>query len=127
MNYLIDTHVIIWHLHEFDKLSNEASKILDDPKMSKFISQASLIELSIKMSLGKITLECDWNDLFYYFNKAGWTIIPFRNVDFTTLSSLTWHHGDPFDRLMACQAINQKLKLISKDSIFDSYGVTRIW
>ena len=71
MNYLIDTYVIIWHLHEYHKLSNEANKILDDPKMSKFISQASLIELSIKMSLGKITLQCDWNDLFYYFNKAG--------------------------------------------------------
>ena len=127
MNYLIDTHVIIWHLHEYHKLSNEANKILDDPKMSKFISQASLIELSIKMSLGKITLQCDWNDLFYYFNKAGWTILTFRNVDFITLSSLTLHHGDPFDRLIACQAINQKLKLISKDNIFDTYGVDRIW
>jgi PIN domain nuclease of toxin-antitoxin system len=71
--------------------------------------------------------QCEWNDLFYYFNKAGWTILPFRNVDFITLSSLTLHHGDPFDRLMACQAINQKMKLISKDIIFDSYGVTRIW
>jgi PIN domain nuclease of toxin-antitoxin system len=127
MNYLIDTHAIIWHLNEYDKLSNEASNILDDPKMTKFISQASLIELSIKMSLGKIKLQCDWDDLLYYFNKAGWTIIPFHNVDFITLSTLTLHHGDPFDRLMACQAINQKLQLISKDSIFDTYGVDRIW
>ena len=47
MNYLIDTHAIIWHLNEYDKLSNEASNIMDDPIMTKFISQASLIELSI--------------------------------------------------------------------------------
>jgi PIN domain nuclease of toxin-antitoxin system len=83
--------------------------------------------MAIKVSLGKLKLPCEWDELFFQFNKIGWSILPFRNVDFARLSKLPFHHGDPFDRLMACQCLNQKLDIISKDPIFEKHKIKRIW
>jgi PIN domain nuclease of toxin-antitoxin system len=42
-------------------------------------------------------------------------------------ATLPWHHRDPFDRLLAAQALDEKLSLVSRDSVFDRYGIRRIW
>ena len=127
MNHLIDTHTLLWYLDADKKLSENALNTIEDPNNRIFISQATLIEMAIKVNLGKLKLPCDWDELFFQFNKIGWAILPFRNVDFARLSTLPIHHGDPFDRLMVCQCINQKLDIISKDPIFEKHKIKRIW
>lgn len=127
MKYLIDTHTFLWHLNGAIQLSPAARKILDNPKNENFISQASLIELSIKLNLGKLELLSNWDDLFFYFENANWGILPITNADIVLLSSLPLHHGDPFDRLLICQAQVQNIAIVSKDATFDRYGINRIW
>jgi PIN domain nuclease of toxin-antitoxin system len=127
MNHLIDTHTLLWYLNADKKLSKNALHTIEDPNNRIFISQATLFEMAIKVSLGKLKLPCEWDELFFQFNKIGWSILPFRNVDFARLSKLPFHHGDPFDRLIACQCLNQKLDIISKDPIFEKHKIKRIW
>lgn len=127
MKYLIDTHTFLWHLNATTQLSQTAKKILDDPENRNFVSQASLIELSIKLNLGKLKLLSSWDDLFFYFEKAHWELLPITNAEIIRLSTLPLHHGDPFDRILICQAQMQDMALISKDAAFDHYGIKRIW
>ena len=127
MNYIFDTHAVLWYLNDDAKLSPKVSNIMEISTHKGFISQATLFEMSIKISLGKLEIPCSWEDIFFYFNKANWSILGLRNADFVALSALPFHHGDPFDRLIACQALNQNMTLLSKDTIFDSYGVSQIW
>lgn len=127
MKYLIDTHSFLWHLNATTQLSKTAKEILDNPENENYISQASLIELAIKLNLGKLKLLSNWNDLFFYFENANWRLLPISNADIIQLSNLTMHHGDPFDRILVCQAQILNMAMISKDAAFDQYGIKRIW
>jgi PIN domain nuclease of toxin-antitoxin system len=127
MNYIVDTHTLIWYLDENTSLSPKALKILENFENQIFISQATMIELSIKISLQKLSLPISLNDLYFYLERAGWTILPLSAYDIVKLSTLQFHHGDPFDRMIACQCLNHNFPIISKDQILDKYNVTRIW
>lgn len=127
MKHLIDTHTLLWYLSANKQLSRIAYDAIENDQNSIFISQATLFELAIKVSLGKLILPCEWEDLFFKINTMGWTILTMGNTDFVTLSSLPFHHADPFNRLIACQAINLKIPVISIDSKLDKYGVSRVW
>ncbi|MFN5693365.1 MAG: type II toxin-antitoxin system VapC family toxin [Bacteroidota bacterium] len=127
MKLLIDTHAIIWYFQGDTKLTERAFRAIEDPENVICVSQASLFEISIKVSLSKLTLPCDWNELFFQFSKLGWVILPTQTTDYIALSELPFHHSDPFDRLLVSQCINQKLSILSKDNQFDKYGEFRIW
>jgi len=127
MNYIIDTHTLLWYLSNSIHLPLKAKQILDEKDNVIFISQASLLEMSMKMSLGKLKLPVSWSDLLYYCERGGIHILPIETSDSIVLSNLPFHHRDPFDRIMICQALNRQYKLLSKDSIFDVYGVAREW
>lgn len=127
MKLLLDTHTALWHMSNSQNLPNHLHQLIGEPTNQIFISQASIIEISIKLSLGKLTIPGDWHDMLYYFERGGWNILSISNQSLFTLSKLPFFHGDPFDRIIACQCIHQKLSLISKDIIFDKYSVSRIW
>ena len=81
MNLLLDTHVFLWYLGDSQKLSKRVSELIDNHTSTYFISQASILEISIKMSLGKLKTPGTWNDLFYYLELAKWTILPITNAE----------------------------------------------
>ena len=127
MNYLIDTHTLLWYLSNSNQLPLKAKQILDEKDNVIFISQASFLEMSIKMSLGKLKLPVSWSDLLYYCERGGIHILPIETFDSIMLSNLPFHHRDPFDRILICQALNRQYTILSKDVLFDAYGVTRVW
>lgn len=127
MKHLIDTHALLWYFSANKQLSDIAYNAIENDNNSIYISQASLFEIAIKVSLGKLQLPCEWDDLFFKINTMGWTVLTMGNTDFVTLSSLPFHHADPFDRLIACQSLNLKIPVISIDSKLDNYGVSRVW
>ncbi len=127
MKLILDTHTILWFMGQHHLIPEQALNQIACENNQIFISQASLMELSIKISLGKLKLNCDWHDLLFFFERGKWTILPLDNNDLFMLSTLPFHHGDPFDRMIACQCINQEFQLISKDTIFDQYHVQRFW
>lgn len=126
--FLLDTHTFIWWIEDSPQLSKKIRKILENLENDCFLSLASCWELAIKSSIGKIKLSLPLRDLIpqhLAINDFKQLPISFRHV--VRVESFDWHHRDPFDRLIAAQTLEEKLILLSADSIFDLYGVDRIW
>lgn len=128
MKYLLDTHTLIWFLTGDKKLSDKARYLIDNPDNRKFLSIASLWEIAIKVSLGKLALNKPFEKLFpeqLHFNRIEILDITVDNL--IKLTSLPFHHRDPFDRLIIAQALVEGLPVIGADVIFDAYGINREW
>ena len=127
MNFLIDTHAFLWYIQASSKLSPKAADILEDPSPSLYFSIASLWEISIKMGLGKLTLDNSFHELEVLLSRLSIEILPITFADTETYLSLPLHHRDPFDRILIAQAMNRSLPIITVDSAFNAYTVDRIW
>ena len=132
MNYLVDTHVFLWSLLSSKKISKKAKDILLDPEQTKYVSSITFWEISLKFSLGKIDLKGILPDkLPNIAIDAGFELV---NLDALTAS--TFHklpkikHKDPFDRMLAWQAINQECFLLTSDkdlARYKDYGLKIVW
>lgn len=127
MRLLLDTHALIWLLSKKSALSEEARERILDPGNIKFLSMASIWEMSIKGGLGKLKLPLSIREITTEFQGAGGLILPIHLEHALAAGNLPWHHRDPFDRMLIAQAICEALTLISRDSHFADYPVATIW
>lgn len=125
MIYLVDTHIFLWSILSPKKISQKISKILKDPEPAKYISVLSFWEISLKFSLDKIDLVGVLPDeLPDIAKKANFDIL---DIDVKTVSS--YHklpygrNKDPFDRMLAWQAIRYGYSLLTQDSDFADYKI----
>ena len=128
MKYLLDTHTLLWFLKGDKKLNDKARGLIDNPRNAKFLSIASLWEIAIKVSLKKLVLDKPFERLFpeqLHFNRIEILDITLDNL--TKLTTLPFHHRDPFDRLIIAQALVEELPIIGADTAFDAYGISREW
>ena len=128
MKYLLDTHTLLWFLQGDKKLSDKARQLIDSPRNSKFLSIVSLWEIAVKVSLGKLVLDKSFERLFpeqLHFNRI--QILDITVDSLIKLTTLPFHHRDPFDRLIIAQALVDELPIIGTDTAFDAYGVSREW
>ena len=128
MKYLLDTHTLIWFLTGDKKLSDKARGLIDNPGNRKFLSIASLWEIAIKVSLGKLALNKPFEKLFpeqLHFNRTEILDVTVDNL--IKLITLPFHHRDPFDRLIIAQVFTEELPIIGADADFDAYGINREW
>lgn len=125
---LLDTHVFVWFIGGEERLSRAARELLQDRENEILISVASLWEIAIKHSLGKLDLERPFAELIpEQLDRQGITILPLELAHLTEVDRLPFHHRDPFDRVIAAQALSERIPVISVDAALDPYGVTRIW
>lgn len=124
MNYLLDTHTLIWFLSGDKNLSSKARKSIESTDATNFVS---LWEIAIKISLNRLKLKSPFGKIGDEIFKNGFQMLPVTFKDTLTLSTLPFHHNDPFDRVLICQGINNKLTIISKDQHFDNYKIKLIW
>ena len=128
MNMLIDSHVLIWSYFEPIRLSSTASTAITDPNNRVFVSPASYWEIAIKISIGKLQLAESFNDFVQHaIFDNGFTILAIEPDHAAELVSLSYHHRDPFDRLIIAQAIVDKMAVVSADQTLDLYPVQRLW
>ena len=126
MKYLLDTHTVLWFLKGDKKLSDKARRLIDSPRNSKFLSIVSLWEIAVKVSLGKLVLDKSFERLFpeqLYFNRI--EVLDITVDSLIKLTTLPFHHRDPFDRLIIAQALVEELPIIGTDAAFDAYGISR--
>ena len=127
MKILLDTHALIWFTEGDAKLSfNAKTEILKDENQ-RFISIASLWEIVIKTSIGKLELNQSVNDIKTVLDINNISLLGINFNHLTILLTLPQYHKDPFDRLIISQAIAENLTIISADKHFSSYPVPVIW
>ena len=127
MNLLIDTHVFLWFIMGSPHLTAEARALIEDEKNRKFISIASLWEIAIKSSIGKLTLSSPFDKLIpQQLSLNGFELLPIEIAHLAAVATLPFHHRDPFDRLLIAQSMVEKMPIVSIDSAFEAYNVNRL-
>ncbi len=124
MNYILDTHYILWTLFEPSKINDTILKIFKNANDSKVVSGISLWEISLKYSLGKLELfGTNPNEIYEKISESGFDIIPIKNEIFASYYKLPKkdNHRDPFDRMLIWQSINENFVLITKDKTIEQY------
>jgi PIN domain nuclease of toxin-antitoxin system len=125
---LLDTHTLLWFYLDDPQLSTAARTLIEDPANTNLVSPASSWELAIKIALGKYILTESYDDFTQHaIFDNGFVILPIEPRHTSVLVSLPQHHKDPFDRLLVAQAMVEAIPLVSIDSAFDAYPITRLW
>lgn len=127
MHYLLDTRVLIWFLNGDKSLSAKARKAIEADAASNFVSIVSIWEIAIKLSLDRLSIKIPFEKLSDELEKNGFQLLPITFNDTIILSTLEFHHRDPFDRLIICQAFANDFTLISKDQEFSNYEIKLLW
>ena len=131
MRVLIDTHTFLWFVSNRTRLGGKALNILESRGCIAEISIASIWEISIKMARNKLSIEGGFSSVETDLVKNSIQILPISLEHTLVNNGLAFHHKDPFDRIIAAQAIVESIDLVSIDDIFDSYfaeaEVKRIW
>ncbi|MFL0685182.1 MAG: type II toxin-antitoxin system VapC family toxin [Algoriphagus aquaeductus] len=124
-NFLIDTHILIWFLTDHPNLSNKAKKLIEE-SASCFVSVASIWEIGLKVSLGKLELKLSLSQMLELIHQSGFSILPINQFHALKNSELTFFHRDPFDRILIAQTLVENLEIITADSEFLNYPLKTI-
>ncbi|WP_310481181.1 type II toxin-antitoxin system VapC family toxin [Chamaesiphon sp. VAR_48_metabat_403] len=125
-NLLLDTHAFIWYSENDPKLP-ESIKIDIENADRVYLSIASLWEIAIKLSIGKLSLRSNYESIEASLEPAGISLLPISFADTVRVMNLPLHHRDPFDRILIAQAIDLSLTLISCDAAFAAYPIQIKW
>ncbi len=121
MRILLDTHILLWSLADSKELSKKARKYISESD-NVFVSVASLWEIAIKTSLGKLEIGVEADELNQIIIDSGFEILTINAEHIAPLHSLPSHHRDPFDRILISQSIVEPLRLITHDQQLSLYG-----
>ena len=132
MNCLLDTHTFLWAAMSPQRLSQDAQAIILEVANDIYVSVVTFWEVSLKFALGKIDLRgITPEDLPDAATQMGFVLLTLTPQDASTFHQLPrFQHKDPFDRMLAWQAIRQNLTLVSKDSALQQYqthGLRVVW
>jgi PIN domain nuclease of toxin-antitoxin system len=128
LRLLLDTHALLWFTLGDARLSPAALALINDPGNDKLVSPASYWEIAIKVSIGKLALNQPYEDFIDRgIRQNGFDILPIEPRHTGRGAALSFHHKDPFDRLLIAQALTDGIAVVGADALFDQYGVTRLW
>lgn len=123
MRFLIDTHILIWFLEGHASLSTENRQLIVDGDNDVLVSVASLWEIAIKVSVGKLELAASIPAIVERIREEDIELVQISTSHIVQVSTLPFHHKDPFDRMIIAQALVETLPVISTDNDFNVYGV----
>lgn len=120
---LLDTHFVIWSLSGDKRISRIAMELIANPHQPVKVSLASIWEIAVKLSIGKLKLQADLPETIRNIRTLGFTLLPIEEQHIIELTSLPHHHRDPFDRMLIAQAKHEGLQLLTVDPHFKLYDV----
>jgi len=127
MSYLIDTHALIWYFEDSLDIPEKVKMIIDTDSTKKFISIASLWEIAIKMSIGKLTMGLHFGEILTELENSDLLILQVENNYLKKVFELPFLHKDPFDRLIIATALIENLTIITIDENIQKYDVPWVW
>ncbi len=127
MSYLADTHVLLWAVREPERVSSLARSVLEDGSQVVYFSIASIWEIAIKQSLGKLKLDATVREFVQAQIHNDFKLLPVDVEHIARTATLPLHHRDPFDRMLIAQAEVEDLQIITMDASFSQYDVRCVW
>ena len=129
MNYLIDTHILIWYGEGNQRLKASVLAEMRKPSSRIYISHATFWEITIKLTLGKLDFSTPVSGFQSLITKYNFRLLGFDLKHYESLELLPFHHQDPFDRMLIAQAIAEDLTIITQDQKFALYepSVKILW
>jgi PIN domain nuclease of toxin-antitoxin system len=128
MRLLLDTHALLWWVDDDPQLSTQARNLIGDAENDCYVSLVSAWEMAIKCATGQLKLAVSVQRYYQEHLPANdFQLLPIDLGHATLVETLPLHHRDPFDRLLIAQAWQEGLTLVSSDTAFDAYGITRVW
>jgi PIN domain nuclease of toxin-antitoxin system len=128
MKLLLDAHTFLWFVWDDAQLTDNAKELITNPANQKFVSAAICWEIAIKMSIGKLDLGEPYRPFMHReIARNNFDILPMSVDHAATVSVLPFHHRDPFDRMLVAQAMVEQVPIVSRDTAFDAYPITRLW
>ena len=128
MRILLDTHALIWWLAGDDRLTLSARRWMARPGREVFVSAASGWEIATKRRLGKLPDPAGvLDDLRGHVARQGFTPLPITLDHAARAGAFDVAHRDPFDRMLAAQAQAEGVAIVSRDNVFEAFGVKRVW
>ena len=128
MRGLIDTNTFLWFISGDSRLSRTAKTLITEIDNEIFLSIASLWEIAIKMSIGKLELSMSYEDLLSaQIEDNEIKLLPIGKNHLRELVRLPFYHRDPFDRLIISQGISENLPILTCDRLFKDYPIEILW
>ena len=125
---LLDTHAFLWWIADSGRLSRKAWRLIADETNDIAVSAASAWEIATKHRIGKLPGgEAVALDVGHHIAVQGFDELPISVSDAERAGRLPGPHRDPFDRMLAAQALARRLVVVSADRVFDRYGLDRLW
>jgi PIN domain nuclease of toxin-antitoxin system len=127
MNLLLDTHALLWFVAGDARLADLARQTIESKDTVNHISMASWWEIAIKCSLGKLSIADPLDEFMKQRTREGFRLLPVEPQHLHPLVDLPFHHRDPFDRLIICQAMAEHMAICTGDANFRQYPVRLVW
>lgn len=127
MRLLLDTHVFLWLLEGSSSLTPSVRDLLESTENSLYLSIVSFWEIAIKLGVGKLELQYQFEELPNLLMQLRIETLPITFEHTKSYLDLPLYHRDPFDRMLVAQAISNSLILVSQDTKLDPYPVQRFW
>jgi len=127
MDMLLDTHAILWFLKGNEKMPKETRNFICSNEYRKYVSIASLWEVSIKSSRGKLNLDGGIEGFIEAIDDNGFLLLEIDPDHIKAVAELPFIHRDPFDRMIVAQAITENMTIMTIDENILKYDVNVIW
>jgi len=128
MRLLLDTNAFLWFADGSQQLSQPAKEQIENTGHEVYLSVASIWEMAIKISLGKLEIALPVDEFIKrQLELGGIELLAVSEHHACAVAKLPFHHRDPFDRMLAAQCLADGLAIVSPDTCFERYGVQRLW
>lgn len=128
MKFIADTHAFLWFITDSEQLSPKAKALLESSENERILSAASIWEIAIKTSLGKLSFKHPLEQFLPEQIRLNYfQVLDISGEHALRVAGLPMLHRDPFDRMIVAQALLEQLPLLSNDGALDSYGIRRLW
>ncbi len=128
MTGLLDTHTLLWAIYAPHRLSRRAAAVMEDTGNVLVVSAVSAWEIATKVRLGRLPEAQELErDFIVLLNRGGYNLRSVTVEDGLRAGRLVGEHQDPFDRMIAAQALADDIPVIGLDAKLDQFGVRRIW
>ncbi len=124
MKLLLDTHALLWWLADDPSLPETPRSLIAAGDNLVFLSAAVVWEIRIKQALGKLEIPADFQEVL---TGQPFIELPISVDHAHAIADLPMHHRDPFDRILVAQAKVERMTILTRDSVFEQYGVPVIW